>query len=829
MLTVGDNLSSITLGAGEPLLLQVAFQEADGSPSDLSHRAFVLAFYKAPRASLVTIEGVLSDDGTFLRFEVDGSFSESMYGKVVSFELDERFRNSRNRIASGALTVQADAAAIDSYDAGPIGDFAVRVVYKETDAIGAKLAFSQSIVAYLPPDATSTPTPAPTATTRPTIVSDGTPQVGEQLTGQSGTYSNGSVIGRAWLLGGTAISGANGATYVPQQTGSLVYRETVDGPGGEITSDSDAVTIAATHVSSGPTGFALNGSTNTVLKQMISRVSTAKGRGRIVVKGDSTTVGDGGGNTSRGDGARRNRWPTIMAARLTSAGSPTIDLALVGSNNIQSGGTSISGYDTRVSLGAGTPWYINGTGAANATISQQFAGGSWLTSGAIAVSATANTYPLTMASPSYDTTGEKFGSGALSAGYGRRPDGDTIVTSATSFTVDVWFKGTGSGLQVIQQLSPVLWMGMNNGKPFYGIGNAAGDHASGTATINDGSWHHGRICSDSTSLRFYCDGTLQATAAALSTLVPPNGAAAFAVRSYLSDHTYDFTGEVDQTAVFSTVLTTDSTYTVPSSPYAGTEANLLALYNFDNSGVDASGNSTLSNCLTLTEVCDRFEVVIYDTTANSGIAFWLDGVSVVATGNPSQNTANSGGFKTFTIAASAVGTHTLAIGATAGQVDLRSIRPYTSSSPSIDVVVQASCAAVSGDQAYTNGQNRNQESLALDAPDLTIIMLGFNDANTGVAASTFQANLASIIDKAKVTGDVLLVGTYMASGGFESSTLRAAAGAVASSKSVAYMDLNAFYGGVIPPNMYDQVHRTAAGYADMGSIVQQAVAAMVSS
>jgi hypothetical protein len=263
MLTVGDNLSSITLGAGEPLLLQVAFQEADGTPSDLSHRAFVLAFYRAPRAGLASIEGVPSADGTFLRFEVDGSFSEAMYGKVVSYELDERFHSGRKRIASGALTVQADAASIDSFATGPIGDLAVRVVYREADAIGAKLTFEQSVVAYVPPAPTVVTMPAPTVTARPTIMTDGTPQIGETMTGQSGAYTNGSVTSRAWLLGGTAISGASGASYVPQQAGSLVYRETIAGAGGTITSDSDPVAVAAASVTA-PVATALPQATNIV-------------------------------------------------------------------------------------------------------------------------------------------------------------------------------------------------------------------------------------------------------------------------------------------------------------------------------------------------------------------------------------------------------------------------------------------------------------------------------------------------------------------------------------------------------------------------------------
>jgi hypothetical protein len=54
----------------------------------------------------------------------------------------------------------------------------------------------------------------PTFTAMPLIA--GTAKAGQTLTGTDGTIINGAVSARRWLRGGTAISGATGATYLLQ-------------------------------------------------------------------------------------------------------------------------------------------------------------------------------------------------------------------------------------------------------------------------------------------------------------------------------------------------------------------------------------------------------------------------------------------------------------------------------------------------------------------------------------------------------------------------------------------------------------------------------------
>lgn len=123
---------------------------------------------------------------------------------------------------------------------------------------------------------TPTPTPAPSFSVQPSITDDGTPQVGETLTGNDGTIANGAVSARQWLLNGSAISGATGASYVPDAEGSLTYRVTATGAGGSTQATSAAVTVAAastptpTPTPSGPTVLVNSTATEPVLIDTIT-------------------------------------------------------------------------------------------------------------------------------------------------------------------------------------------------------------------------------------------------------------------------------------------------------------------------------------------------------------------------------------------------------------------------------------------------------------------------------------------------------------------------------------------------------------------------------
>lgn len=107
---------------------------------------------------------------------------------------------------------------------------------------------------------TPAPTPAPSWTVDPSI--SGTPTVGETLTGNPGTILNGALSAHAWYLGASAISGANGATYLidaADEGGMITYRPTATGAGGSTQGLSAAVgPVAAAPDVTAPTITSMN-------------------------------------------------------------------------------------------------------------------------------------------------------------------------------------------------------------------------------------------------------------------------------------------------------------------------------------------------------------------------------------------------------------------------------------------------------------------------------------------------------------------------------------------------------------------------------------------
>lgn len=126
------------------------------------------------------------------------------------------------------------------------------------------------------------PDPAPSFTVQPSISHDGTPQVGETLTGSDGTILNGTVSARQWLLNGSAISGATGASYVPDTVGDISYRVTATGTGGSTQATSSAVTVAPAPTPS-PTVL-INGSSPSE-ETLIDTITTPTGRWPIYYLG----------------------------------------------------------------------------------------------------------------------------------------------------------------------------------------------------------------------------------------------------------------------------------------------------------------------------------------------------------------------------------------------------------------------------------------------------------------------------------------------------------------------------------------------------------------
>lgn len=106
--------------------------------------------------------------------------------------------------------------------------------------------FSAALVDYDGTIGGGTPIPAPVFTTPSSIAADGTPQVGELLTGIDGVASDTTSYTRRWLLGSTVLTSS--AAYTPSAVGTYRYETIATGPGGETTSGSNITVAAASPV-----------------------------------------------------------------------------------------------------------------------------------------------------------------------------------------------------------------------------------------------------------------------------------------------------------------------------------------------------------------------------------------------------------------------------------------------------------------------------------------------------------------------------------------------------------------------------------------------------
>ena len=100
------------------------------------------------------------------------------------------------------------------------------------------------------------------------------------------------------------------------------------------------------------------------------------------------------------------------------------------------------------------------------------------------------------------------------------------------------------------------------------------------------------------------------------------------------------------------------------------------------------------------------------------------------------------------------GTHTARI-TVGGRTLLRSVCAWADNG--IRLYNHSAGNARTGEQAAKGNGWLGGDALLFDAPDLTMIELGINDAGAGVPVATYQADLQRIIADAKVSGDVLVL------------------------------------------------------------------------
>jgi len=131
----------------------------------------------------------------------------------------------------------------------------------------------------------------------------------------------------------------------------------------------------------------------------------------------------------------------------------------------------------------------------------------------------------------------------------------------------------------------------------------------------------------------------------------------------------------------------------------------------------------------------------------------------------------------------------------------------------------------------TGGGYAGTDAVKAYAPDLSIIMLGINDA-AGVPTATFSANLATLATACAVSGDVILMSVVPSQSGSgasptEEAAFQAATQSLALTAGYGYIDIFTRFESWTTANangwMYDGKHPTHLGYADIANAVVAAL------
>ncbi len=196
---------------------------------------------------------------------------------------------------------------------------------------------------------------------------------------------------------------------------------------------------------------------------------------------------------------------------------------------------------------------------------------------------------LTMTANTYDTTAQKFGTAALSGGFGTAPS--AIGLSGTTFTWEAWVKLTSApGAPAVAFGSAAVgYIGAN------AAGNAVCNIGAGNTTITgpsiiDGKWHLIDLVGQSTGIACYVDGALAGSSTIAEIVTPTAGFAVGTMGLYPSSN--DWTGELDEVSVWNTARYTQA-FTPPTGAYVGTESGLVALWHLNGTGLDSAADTVL--------------------------------------------------------------------------------------------------------------------------------------------------------------------------------------------------------------------------------------------
>jgi len=183
-------------------------------------------------------------------------------------------------------------------------------------------------------------------------------------------------------------------------------------------------------------------------------------------------------------------------------------------------------------------------------------------------------------------------------------------------------------------------------------------------------------------------------------------------------------------------------------------------------------------------------------------------------------------YRTWIPAASAASSNTLTIVGT-GQVIIVGAEPLLSITKQV-LVGNAGVASSTSSLWNTPEVYNGIGFITTVAPDLSIIMLGINDAFASVSRSAFIANVGALVTAAKVSGDVIIVppfpnqvpGVLAIESGYCSDLL-----ALAVAEGCVYLDLWQRWGAAYNASYIDSdgTHGINAGYWDLAQVIASVI------
>lgn len=195
----------------------------------------------------------------------------------------------------------------------------------------------------------------------------------------------------------------------------------------------------------------------------------------------------------------------------------------------------------------------------------------------------------------------------------------------------------------------------------------------------------------------------------------------------------------------------------------------------------------------------------------------IDGGSSLGTIN--MNAASAMTSQTFTFAK---GAHTFnVVPGNNGVLGITAIVTWDSTTPAIDILQAGMIGATATTFTSTTSGNPWDilPSISAYAANLTVIQLTINDSVTNTNLATYAANLQTIVNRAKLTGDVILESGYP-SLGINAAAYVTQAQQVAANSAIPFLDVTYRWTDYATSNglgwMFDSLHPNAVGYQDCG-------------